>query len=285
MEKIQEGGWRKMPVSWQKDPAFQEKVRSAPQGHAIAALKLYIALCLKANFHPTDFLAAGCAQLSLTSLSELVDVSRPMVIAGLNLLSSWGVIASEGGRPTVWRIVEYLDAPYWVKLPKRPLYGSKSEERILGLIQLPNRRRDSLHALQLYLYLASIRDKHTFMANLSYEQGKKTLGISRNQFSTAISLLALELVSVRTAIEVKEQTGKNFSSSQYWLRGSRKDPFTPNHHDLATLDLDDLEEYLDDVEYDADFDRLLESEPRRAPKSSQRLPILVRPLPQFDQDD
>ncbi len=104
------GGWSKMPVSWQKDPAFQERIRSAPQGDSIAALKLYIAICLKANFHQTEGgLDAGCVQLSLTSLGELVDVSRPMVVAGLKLLTEWGVVASEVGRPRILRIVNYSD--------------------------------------------------------------------------------------------------------------------------------------------------------------------------------
>lgn len=75
-----------MPVSWQKDLSFHEKIRAAPQGDAIAALKLYIVLCLKANFNLTGTLDAGCVQLSLTSLSEIVDISRPMVVAGLKLL-------------------------------------------------------------------------------------------------------------------------------------------------------------------------------------------------------
>jgi hypothetical protein len=252
MAKRPEGGWSKMPVSWQKDPAFQERIRSASQGDAIAALKLYIAMCLKANFHSTEQLLAGCVQLSLTSLVELVDTSRPMVVAGLKLLADWGLIASEGGRPTIWRIVDYIDAPYWVKLPKRPLYGSKDEDRILALVQMPNRRRGTLHALQLYLYLASIRDKHSNKANLSYEQGKRTLGLSRNQFSSALSLLTLELVTVRTALEIKTTTGTRFSSNEYWLRGSPNDPFKPDHADLATPDVDDLGLDFDDVAIDDD---------------------------------
>jgi hypothetical protein len=282
MDKPRQGGWSKMPVSWQKDPSFQERIRSAPQGDAIAALKLYIALCLKANFHPTETLDAGCVQLSLTSLCELVDVSRPMVVAGLKLLAEWGIVAPERGRPTILRIVNYMDTAYWVKLPKRPLYGAKDEDRVTGLVQMPNRRRGTLHALQLYLYLAAIRDKHTHMANLSYDQGKRTLGLSRNQFSSALSMLTLELVTVRTALETKVMTGKSYSTNQYWLRGSRNDPFKTDHVDRATNDLEAWDDVPDDD--DIDFDSVMQRNPPARPALLPRRPGQSRPVPTFDDD-
>jgi|SRR5471032_2972455 len=278
------GGWSKMPVSWQKDLSFHEKIRAAPQGDAIAALKLYIVLCLKANFNLTGTLAAGCVQLSLTSLSELVDISRPMVVAGLKLLDEWKIVESEKGRPRILRIVNYDGAAYWAKLPNRPLYGGKSEERVIGLIQMPNRQRGTLHALQLYLYLASIRDKYTQIANLSYDQGKKILGLSRNHFSAAISMLVLELVSVRTSLETKQLKGQSYSTNQYWLRGSESDPFKPNHVDRATDD----HERVDDVQdEDNDGDFMLR---QRIQRVGPALPPHVRPQrrpppPIFDDDD
>jgi hypothetical protein len=283
MDKGREGGWSKMPVSWQKDPSFQERIRSAPQGDAIAALKLYIAICLKAEFHPTETLDAGCVQLSLTSLCELVDVSRPMVIAGLKLLAEWGIVRSENGRPTILRIVHYVNTPYWVKLPKRPLYGSKDQDHVIGLVQMPNRRRGTLHALQLYLYLAAIRDKQTHIAKLSYDQGKRTLGLSRNQFSAAISMLTLELVTVRTASETKEMTGKSYSTNQYWLRGSRNDPFETDHVDRATNDLEDWDDVLDDDD-DIAFDSVAQRNPP-ARALRPRPPGQSGPPPTFDDDD
>lgn len=225
MDNYKEFGWAKMPVSWQKDPEFHKRIRAAQQGDVIAALKLYIAICLKAEFYETDRLPAGSAQLSLTLLCELLDLSRPMVVAGLRLLVEWNVIVRTGGRPTILQIVGFDEPKYWAKLPKRPLYGSKKEDSVQALMQLPNRRRSTLHALQLYLYLASIRDKYTNMAKLSYDLGAKTLGISRNQFTAALSLLAIELVTVRTAAEIQQETGQRFPSNQYWLRGSRHDPY------------------------------------------------------------
>lgn len=270
MNNKREFGWRKMPVSWQKDPEFQQRIRAAPQGAAIAALKIYLAICLKAEFNETDRLPAGSAQLSLTALCELLDLSRPMVVDGLKLLVEWKIVARIGGRPTILKIIGFDEPPYWVKLPKRPLYGSKSEDAIEALVQLPNRKRSTLHALQLYLYLASIRDKHTNMANLSYDQGAATLGISRNHFSLAVSLVtAAGLVTVRTALEIKQQTGRNFSSNQYWLRGSSQDPYraSPAEARFKEIEIDDtsFEEYLG--EHDSGSQRL----GRRVPAVDARL--------------
>jgi hypothetical protein len=257
MNNYKEFGWAKMPVSWQKDPEFQKRIRAARQGDAIAALKLYIAICLKAEFYETDRRPAGSAQLSLTSLCELLDLSRPMVVAGLKLLVEWNIIVRTGGRPSILQIVGFDEPEYWAKLQKRPLYGSKKEDSVQALIQLPNRRRSTLHALQLYLYLASIRDKYTNMAKLGYDLGAKTLGISRNQFTSALSLLAVDLVTVRTAAEIKHETGQRFPSNQYWLRGSRYDPYGTGPADVgaegtksdATDNDDDDDDALGDIDW------------------------------------
>jgi hypothetical protein len=240
MSNRKQFGWRKMPVSWQKEPDFQKKIRAADQGSAIAALKIYIAICLKAEYYETERLPAGSAQLSLTALCNMLDLSRPMVVAGINLLVKWGVVARIRARPTILQIVEFESASYWVKLPTRPMYGSKCEDAIETLIHLPNRRRSTLHALQLYLYLASIRDKASNKASLSFDHGTKTLGISRNQFSAAVSLLAENLVTVRTAMAIKDETGQKFSSNQYWLRGSEMDPYRPSPLEAFAKGLDSV---------------------------------------------
>lgn len=283
MDKFKEPAWRKMPVSWQKDRDFQERIRAARQGDAIAALKLYIAICLKAEFHETDRLPAGSAQLSLTSLTELVDLSKPMVIAGLKLLAEWNIVVSDGGRPAILRIVEYADSKYWVKIPMRQLYGSKNEARVQTLIHLPNRRRGTLHALQLYLYLASIRDKNSNMATLSYEQGMRTLGISRNYFSSALSMLTVDLVTVRTALEVKNLTGQNFSANQYWLRGSHRDPFRPSPADTDAHEVDNWQADLYDEE-DDDRDSVIQRFRRPEPVTLSELRRQQRTISSFDDD-
>ncbi len=223
--------WSKMPCSWQTDATFHKSQlygmpidflgRARPPGEAIAALKLYVALCLKANFKSGTYLPdTGCSQKSISQLCELVGLSRPMVIKGLRKLQEWKIVAVKEGRPSIYHITDYETAKYWVKLPRTHLYAGSKEKRIERLRAMSNRSRTTLHALQMYLYLAAIRDGKSGLAKVTYERISEVLGITRNDISKAIStLIGFDLISVRLA-ESGESYGKH-PSNIYWLRGSQ----------------------------------------------------------------
>jgi len=209
-----------MPCNWQTDGAFHCNLGSAT-GEEIAALKLYIALCLKANFSPRSSLpSTGCVQRSISQLCELVGLSRPIAIKGLRKLQQWGLLETKGGRPTIYHVTDYETAKYWTKLPRSHLYGGLKETRIDRLLVMPNRGKTTLHALQMYLYLASIRNRTTSLAKVTYDRLADVLAISRNEVSAAISaLVGFELISVRLA-EADEFYGER-PSNVYWLRGTQ----------------------------------------------------------------
>jgi len=84
---------------------------------------------------------------------------------------------------------------------------------------MSNRSKTTLHALQMYLYIASIRDKKTSLAKVTYDHLTEVLGITRNDVSKAIStLIGFELLSVRLA-GPDEFLGAR-PSNIYWLRGA-----------------------------------------------------------------
>ncbi|MFZ3019549.1 MAG: hypothetical protein WA056_13955 [Gallionella sp.] len=219
--------WSKMPCTWQTDANFHGAQLNSfpldflPPGVAIAALKLYIALCLKANFKSGSYLPdTGCSQKSISQLCELVGLSRPMTIKGLRKLQEWKIVTVKGGRPVIYHITDYETAKYWVKLPRTHLYAGSKEKRIERLRVMSNRSKTTLHALQMYLYLAAIRDKSSGLAKVTYERLSEVLGITRNDISKAISaLVGFDLISVRLA-EFGESSGKH-PSNIYWLRGSQ----------------------------------------------------------------
>lgn len=216
--------WAKMPCSWQNQADVHKALREAPAGEAIAALKLYIALCLKANFKKKlDVPSEGCVKKSITELSKLIKTSRPMVIRGLRLLEKLKIIESLGGRPTTYKILGYESSKYWAKLPLTYLYKNKQRKEITLIAHLPNRTIATLEALQMYLYIASIRDKSSDKANVTYEKLCSVLNLTRNAVSRAISLLtSFDLVTVRN-----EAFDYNLDKQQcncYWLRGTPKDP-------------------------------------------------------------
>lgn len=232
--------WAKMPCNWQADPLFHTKIRAAPIGDAIAALKLYIGLCLKANYGERATLpSTGCAKQSITKLCELVDLSRPMVIRGLRLLEQWNVIEVLGGRPAVYRIKEYETAKYWTKLPKTYIFGGSTryENQARAFWDMGCRGRHVLHALQLYLYMAAIRDRHTSRATVSYVQIGNVLGLTKNNVSRAITVLtANDLITVRQA-EGMSDTSRT-PTNAYWLRGSEHDPMQAHRRALTRERMD-----------------------------------------------
>lgn len=216
--------WSKMPCSWQTSNNVHEKIRGAPAGVAIAALKLYIGLCLKANFAPRKGLPeTGCVKRSVEQLCKLAGLSKPMVISGLKMLGTLGMIELRGGRPATYHITEYETAKYWTKLPRDHLYDGGLGVRMPLLDSLPNRGKATLHALQMYLYLASIRNRDSNKATVTYEHMSKVLGFGRNDISRAISsLVSADLISVRLG-EVDDFHKSERPCNVYWLRGSISD--------------------------------------------------------------
>lgn len=230
------GNWAKMPCTWQTDANFHEKLRysassnllvnRSPPGEAIAALKLYVALCLKANFKTGNYLPdTGCVQRSISQLCELVGLSRPMVIKGLRKLRDWQIVEVKGGRPAIYHITDYETAKYWTKLPRAHLFNDDKEKCIKRLSAMSNRSKTTLHSLQMYLYLAAIRDKKSDLAKVTYDRLAKVLCIARNDVSKAIStLVGFELISVRQA-GPDEFLGER-PSNIYRLRGTLADERT-----------------------------------------------------------
>jgi hypothetical protein len=218
--------WAKMPCSWQKDPDMHRLIADAPPGTAIAALKLYIALCLKANFAKTKELpSSGCVKKSITQLCTLSGLSRPMVIAGLRQLQTWGIIESLGGRPATYHITDYEKAPYWAKLPSGYLFNGYPGE-VARIARIPSRGLGTLHALQLYLYIASVRDRRSLKAKVTYPRFHSVLGIDRNEIAHAITLVgAHELITVRTGDPDDATFHPERPCNVFWLRGSLTSEF------------------------------------------------------------
>jgi hypothetical protein len=212
--------WAKMPCFWQAKPEMHGRIASATTGAAIAALKLYIGLCLKANFKASDTLQSGSVKLSIARLAEIVGLSKPTTIAGTKLLESLDLVKNLSGRPTVFRLTSYdQDKVSWTKLPSAYLYGN-STVIVERIAQLGNRGYARQHSLQMYLYLASIRNRASLKATVSYDRLSEVLKIDRNDISRAISMLSGDdLISVRRADAIGYGSAAQ-PTNEYWLRGT-----------------------------------------------------------------
>lgn len=213
--------WAKMPVSWQRDPDTLNDFRSISTGVAIAALKIYVALCLKAKFGPPTDPEAGCAKKSLSELQELTGISRPMIIDGIKILRDFKIVKKKREFINLYRIRDYHSAPSWVKLPTAYLFKGGRTKRIQMIASLPSRGAVVRDALLLYLYLASIIDKNTKKARVSYERIGEVIGLDRSETSSAISFLSgALLINMRPPGDLYDDIFNLTKSNTYWLLGS-----------------------------------------------------------------
>jgi hypothetical protein len=129
--------WAKMP--WKRDQQEgQKKFRANAAGENAAALTLYMAMAMFANFKPSpNANVAGVAKLSFSVLADLCDVSRQYVSRGVALLDSNGLIeVLKVGNANAYLLAGYDDLG-WAKLPRAHLLDKGRFER-LGM-------RGSLH--------------------------------------------------------------------------------------------------------------------------------------------
>ncbi|MEW6344916.1 MAG: hypothetical protein AB1704_30075 [Pseudomonadota bacterium] len=211
--------WVRMPTWWASRPEIHETLADAPAGDAIAALKLYLGLCANANRKPTDRLPqTGSVEATLSEWSAFLGLSRPMVIAGLSLLVQLEVIERLQVRPSIYRLVRYEDIGYWTRLPHQHLAVSRASGTLQKLVDMTNRSVTTLHALQLYVYLASIRDRKTLQARVSYTKLTDTLHMSRASVARGLSILVNhDLVNMRQ--NDYDPVLKKKMAGVYWLKG------------------------------------------------------------------
>lgn len=173
-------------------------------GVGIAALKIYIAIVLKANFNPNkEFALAGCARISFTQFSEQLDISRAMVAQGLKKLVAENLVEIvHEANSNVYRLNHY-DVLGWGKVPKRHMYSGDRQAGIRKLVLFTLRHRSHLNALKLYLLIIALRDRKLNVTRIKHERIADYTGISKNDIRHAISvLIEFELIDVdRTAAE------------------------------------------------------------------------------------
>ncbi|MBY7431466.1 helix-turn-helix domain-containing protein, partial [Escherichia ruysiae] len=84
--------------------------------------------------------------------------------------------------------------------------------------ELRLRRKIELHAIKIFLYLASVRDNHTEFSLASYERIRKAIGISDKDISRALALLSIIGLLARVSSEKAEDNKVN-QPNRYYLVG------------------------------------------------------------------
>lgn len=201
--------WAKMPIGWIQggglsaftnrslDWMGQERFSRKQQNESIAALKLYLVLCIRTDYE------TGFAKVTYEELVRLSGMSKPIVASSLKKLEAENLIRR---KPQPLRegssiyLEGWLEENFSGRIPKRWLFDGNRGMTIVRLAEL-NFSRGTLNLLKVYLALIAFRDRNrNGLAILSYTKLALVTGIGRHLIGDAITLLYhFDLISFRQA--------------------------------------------------------------------------------------
>ncbi|MBY7431463.1 ArsR family transcriptional regulator, partial [Escherichia ruysiae] len=167
--------WAPMYSWWIQDEVIQSlnwrrNELGRPAGKT-AALMIYIAITMKSSEE------AGMRPVKITysRLSEMTGVSRELVREGITILEKLEMVSVEKvGRNNIYTLINKRSKGGWCKIPVKPIM-TEDGKVISPFKELRLRRKIELHAIKIFLYLASVRDNHTEFSLASYERIRKAI--------------------------------------------------------------------------------------------------------------
>lgn len=181
-----------------------------------AALMLFVAL----NFMATSWTDEqdqfhALAEGTYVDLGEATGLSRALISAGLQRLVVLDLIAPEGSHQKRRYKIKWPQEHRFFKLPCQAIVTGN----VIGPFKcFTMRSKHELHAMKLYLYLASIRGNHTFYSMASYETIFERTRIPERDIRKAISLLIGVGLLVSVDRDHKQMLDKN-EPNKYYLAG------------------------------------------------------------------
>ena len=188
-----------------------------PPSAGIAALMLYVTLNFVARKALADDGEEGVvAEATYPELSEMTNLSRSLIASGLKRLVALNLITVSG---SAQKRRYWITGPHtrWFKLPCQAIV-KQGVVRPFKAFTL--RSKHELHALKLYLYLATCRDNKNRFSMVSYETINERTGISERDIRRAISLLINSGLLEDIDREFSKERKVN-EPNKYYLAGSR----------------------------------------------------------------
>lgn len=175
--------WVSLPTGWISENGLTQFRWTQGEGaDNTAALMTLIAIAHHAEQK------TGQARLTYPQLCKVLKISRAKLSNGLTLLQDRGIIRRwVDGRSSIQLVGYDLAQGGWCKLPAKSLYAGSSIDAFTHFsLRLPT----ELNALKLYLLFATLRDRKTNMANISYDKITRYAGVRREDIKAAIGMLA-----------------------------------------------------------------------------------------------
>ncbi|ECS3310548.1 ArsR family transcriptional regulator [Salmonella enterica subsp. enterica serovar Typhimurium] len=172
--------WVKFPSKFVLDGRLKELLwtddKVGKPSHKVAALKLYIALSMRAESkeafcHYIDtYITYYSAQATYEELSELTALSRSSISSGIDILERLGLLSVDKvRRKNIYRFPGFDGSKDWCKMPCRALL-SRDGKRIEAFHKLKLRSKIELYALKMFIYLCAVRDNHSHYTSASFER-------------------------------------------------------------------------------------------------------------------
>ncbi|MEN9417612.1 MAG: hypothetical protein RI988_1232 [Pseudomonadota bacterium] len=154
------------------------------------------------------------AQASYEVLGEATGLSRSLIRQGLERLQSLDLIQPQGSTQRRSYVLAWSDSG-WFKLPCRAIVRSGV---IVPLTHFKLRSKHELHAMKLYLYLASVIGRGQTYAQASYETIYGKTGIPERDIRRAITIL-IGVGLLRNVEREKTGISTSFGANKYYLTG------------------------------------------------------------------
>jgi hypothetical protein len=196
--------WVKMPSHWITAGQLSKDFSSKVISEDIAALKIYICLCLYAEIvhrkkshsycEPTHNLKIPEitveqfeSNLTYDQISESTCLSRLMVSNGLKKLVATNLVQKQGTTRKIIYVITGSTGRAWCKLPKRELV--KKDNIISSFSPFKQRYKHERDALKFFLYLLSVRTNSKQYVDLSRGTISLKTGITISELDGALGFL------------------------------------------------------------------------------------------------
>lgn len=232
--------WVKMPSHWINEGSLNRDFSSNTISEDIAALKIYVCLCLFADviqrknvpqktkdifaLHPPESIKEQFeANLTYDQISESTSLSRLMVSNGLKKLVKTNLIEKKGTTRKITYVIKGLTNRAWCKLPKKELI--KKDNVISVFSPFKQRYKHERDALKLFLYLLAVRTNSKQHVDLSRGKISIKTGIPTSELNSALSFLTgvgllKNIKSLGYVARPKSNTlSENDKLHRYWVTG------------------------------------------------------------------
>ncbi len=189
--------WVKMPSKWINDGALLEHFSSKNISTEIAALKIYVCLCLSAKVvthsEYSSFLGQETyldrfeSRATYNQLMDSVSLSRVLISRGLKKLVSSKLMHIDGSTRKKIYVLTGMPNRSWCKLPRKDLI--KKNETISAFTSFTHRYTFERDALKLFLYFLSIRTNSKRYVEVSRGQIYTKTGVKIDQIDGVLGFL------------------------------------------------------------------------------------------------